>query len=1291
MSGQNSDPQTEPRSETRAKFRTGRSWTRWPGRIAIGLTVLLVVLAGVAAFLVGTTAGGRITLSVAERFLPEGAVAEVESFDGRLINRFELRGATLRLPTLEADADRVSVDWRGIGILRKKVHVRTLVVEGLDLRVIESDADSLPAEPKSDRELKPPLADLPVEISFDSISVLDGSFTAGETVRVTGLQASVTGLRGAAAGSGSGSPGDVSRSLPGRLDAFQLSASAHVDLPEFASAHAQLFGTGSTAGIQLDSAFVDLLDGHAVAEGEVTWWPALTWDVILEANELAPAELALLPDPEEWPGQLSLRGSSTGAIHDDGTIELNAAIDTVYGVIRDEPLRGRLEAHILGEEIELPAARLTWGPARVNASGTASEVLDLTFDADVPDVGLVLPGATGSFTATGRATGPRETPRIQATVRADSLVMDAGSAASVTGAVDLDLAGPLQADLIAQTLTVAGRNLDSAHVVLTGRREAHTLELTAAGPGLEFDVAATGGLDDANTWSGELDTLHVAVDTIGTWELAAPAGLTVGAGATGAGSGGSGASAGSGDEFALRFDQVCLESAPAARICAEGAIGGAITRLSATVDSLRVERFAGLMPEGYRVEAGLDAVIDVEQEPGGAYTGTVDIRTTAGSATLPFGRDSDTGDESTTLLFEPIVLTVSSTDEGSRGQVDLFVIDSAGARLISLDGELDSPFAFHEVTNFEGLENQPFSANIELAVDDLALFSASVMPRWDAWGSFHVVADLDVDADGQLEGTLNAFADSLSLQNTVREHAWLLSFEPARLDARVGSDGLTGELNLVVSAADAGQLLEASGTIRMPQLTSLDLDPEEQPVDATLSVRVGDMYFVEAFLPEITEARGSFELDSHIGGTLAELDVEGQAILADGYALIPLMGLELRDIQFAASGRPDGGIEIEGQVRSGEGILTLTGRSEISPSSETPTMLSIRGERFQVIDAPEVSLVAEPSLDLAFDGSTLSVTGDVQIPSGRVGIPDVPESAVTPSKDVVIVGDTLVERDAPLPIEADITVTLGDDVFFSGFGFNSKLLGELNITQAAGEEPRGRGEVTFVNGTFRQLGQELRIDPGRLLFNGPIDDPAVEARAFVRATDGTEAGFRVGGTVQNLDVTTYSVPPKSDSDIMAYILFGRPMSQTTGDQGNQATNAATILGANMLAMSLAPTLGLDEARVETGTQQNKAQFVVGKYLNPRLYVGYGIGIYEPISTLRVRYLLSARWTIEAITGDQQSADILWRFERGGPKPESVEAGASDADGPAKGEAPGAEGADGPKGETSGSEGETSSS
>ena len=1232
-----------PGSTPAPEKKSDRSPLGCLSRIVVALLVLLLALAGLVAFLVGTTAGGRITLAFAEGFLPDEMTAEIETFDGRLIDRFELQGVTFRMPTIEAEADRITVDWRGSGILQKKVHVRSLVAEGLDMRLIEPGTDSLPDEPEPEPagEPKPPLSDLPVAISFDSLAVLGGSFEAEETVRVTGIQGRVSGRRA---------------SVPARVGDYRISASAHVDLPDFTSAEARLYGVGSMTGVQIDSVFLELLEGQAVAEGAVTWWPGIMWDLSVEVDEVQLA--SLLPDPEEWPGQLSLRGSATGGI-EDGELELQAAIDTVYGVVRDERLRGRLDIRLLGEEIELPAARLSWGPARVTASGTASEVLDLEFDAIVPDLGLVMPGAAGSLTANGRATGPRDTPRLRGSVRANNLVWDDEmSASSVTGDLDLDLAGPLQADLVALSLVVAEQELDSAHVVLSGSRERHELELMAAGPGLTIDIAAAGGLDAADRWSGVVDTVHLSADSIGTWELTAPAALTLGPGAAA----GPGSGAGSSDEFGVQFEQICVESAPAARVCAEGAIGGDVTRLSATVDSLRVERFASFMPEGYAGLAGVDAAIDVERDAGGALTGTIDVRTTEGSVTLPFGRDQDSGEKSTTLHFEPIVLAVSSSDEGSSGQLDLLVTDSVGTRLLRVDGELDSPFALHEPSDFATLDEQPFSARLELAVDDLELFSASVLPRWNAWGSFHASAQLEVDADGRLVGTLSAATDSMRLQNTVREHAWRLELDPARVDARVGPDGLTGELELEVIAIGEGPLMQASGQIRMPQLTSFDVNLEEQPVDASLSVRAGDMYFIEAFLPEITEASGSFELESQIGGTLAELTVDGQANLADGSALIPILGLELTDIQFAATGRPAGGIDLEGQVRSGEGMLTLSGRSERYPTPDTPTRMAIRGERFQIMDAPEISLVAEPALDLAFDGSKLSVTGEVQIPRARLGIPDVPETAVTSSKDVVFVGDTLTERDYPVPIEADITVTLGSDVFFSGFGFSSALSGQVNITQAAGRDPRGRGEVRFVNGTFRQLGQELRIDPGRLLFNGPIDNPGVDAQAFVRATDGTEAGFRVRGTVQNLDVTTYSVPPRSDSDIMAYILFGRPMSETTGEQGNQATNAATILGANMLAMSLAPRVGLDEARVETGTQQNKAQFVVGKYLTPRLYVGYGIGIYEPISTLRLRYLLTARWTVEAITGDQQSADVLWRIETGGPKLETVEETAEDGEG-----------------------------
>jgi autotransporter translocation and assembly factor TamB len=1211
--------------------------SRWLRRLFGSLALLLLLVLAFAAFLIGTAPGGRVALTLAEVFLPEDMELEVGEFSGRLFDRFELAGLDLRLPTMEFAADRVAIDWRATGVLRKQVHANFVAVDGLDVRLIERTADSTVIADESIPDSVPssPVGDLPFDISFDSVVVADATFRMTDSVWVSGGRAVVRGT----------------------IDDYRLVFSGRAEMPDLPPADVRLSGTGSTTAVRLDSLDARALGGSLTVTGDLSWWPEVTWDAVFRVDTLRPAEL--LPDPDEWPGTVSLVGSSTGRMSETGGVELEAEVDTLYGEVRGERLGGRFEARLRGEDLELPAARIAWGPAWVRASGTAGETLNLEFEATAPDLGLLLPGSEGRVVARGSAAGPRETPRVRASFKAAGLALGTVSVESAVGDVDLDfgsraqasfyardlalgtvlvesaegeldldlgLSGPVGATVLVRDLSVAGRSIDSATAMLTGRRDAHRMEVRARGPGGKLELAANGGLDAANTWSGTVEAFQFTADTVGSWALANPAEISISA-------------------DALRLGEACLESAPA-RVCAEGAMGGGLARVAATVDSFDVERLAPLMPEDLSAQAVVEADLAFEIEPGGELNGQVEVRTSEGTL-LRAVRG-----ETRKLFFEPIEITASSGPDGLRGGIELHVTDSTGVRVLDVGGRLESPVAIRSVEDLSAIRGRVVSAHLEVAAEDLRIITDDLFPRWDATGSFRAAADLEVDAEGGLIGSLVAATDSMVLQNTVRGQGWTLTMDPVRLVAQVGPDGLTGELDLVVGGTDQSELLAVSGQISLPRLTTLEVVPENQPVEGSLEVRVGDLGLVEAFLIEIADARGSFLLTTQVGGTLADLSVDGEADLSDGYALIPTFGLELTDIQFAASGRPEGIVEVNGQVRSGDGLLTLTGRSERYPSAAQPSVFQLRGERFLVLDFPEVNLLADPSLDLAFDGSTVRLTGNVVIPRGRLGFPDIPASAVTPSDDVRFVGDSLVVKEPPVPFGTDFTVTLGDDVFFNGFGFTSNLIGSVRVQQEPRGEPSGRGEVSFINGTFRSFGQELQVEPGRLLFTGPIDNPAVDARAFVRASDGTEAGFRIGGTVQDLDVSTYSVPPKPDSDVMAYILFGRPMNQTSSSEGSQASNSAAILGANMLGMTLAPSLGLDEARIDTGSSENKAQFVVGKYLSPRLFVGYGVGIYEPLSTLRIRYLLSARWSIEAITGDQQSTDLLWRIEGGGPSPEA---------------------------------------
>jgi len=54
----------------------------------------------------------------------------------------------------------------------------------------------------------------------------------------------------------------------------------------------------------------------------------------------------------------------------------------------------------------------------------------------------------------------------------------------------------------------------------------------------------------------------------------------------------------------------------------------------------------------------------------------------------------------------------------------------------------------------------------------------------------------------------------------------------------------------------------------------------------------------------------------------------------------------------------------------------------------------------------------------------------------------------------------------------------------------------------------------------------------------------------------------------------------------------------------------------------------------------------GKYLSPRLYISYGVGLLQPLNTVRIRYTLSTRWMLEAESGSfANGADLIYTIER----------------------------------------------
>ena len=127
----------------------------------------------------------------------------------------------------------------------------------------------------------------------------------------------------------------------------------------------------------------------------------------------------------------------------------------------------------------------------------------------------------------------------------------------------------------------------------------------------------------------------------------------------------------------------------------------------------------------------------------------------------------------------------------------------------------------------------------------------------------------------------------------------------------------------------------------------------------------------------------------------------------------------------------------------------------------------------------------------------------------------------------------------------------------------------------------------------------------------------------------------------------------SQSEQLSYLVLGRPLEGgTSSEEGNAMNRAALALGlagGEFVAGQFGEKLGVDSIGIESGPNEatEEASLVVGKYLSPKLYVGYGVGLFDPVSTIRMSYTISSNWKLVTESSSETSgADLYYTIDRG---------------------------------------------
>jgi translocation and assembly module TamB len=374
--------------------------------------------------------------------------------------------------------------------------------------------------------------------------------------------------------------------------------------------------------------------------------------------------------------------------------------------------------------------------------------------------------------------------------------------------------------------------------------------------------------------------------------------------------------------------------------------------------------------------------------------------------------------------------------------------------------------------------------------------------------------------------------------------------------------------------------------------------------------------------------------------------------MRDGRLRLATPGIELREIGARVEARADSSqVRFSARARSGDGALAVEGSADLARLGDS-LQLVLSGEDFQAAATPQMRIWVTPRLEFRLEGRRADLSGEVVVPRAEINLTRL-DLGVAPSSDQVIIepGGEAANRGL-LRIYSRLRIGLGDAVRFRGFGLDTRLAGALQVSDEPGRPTTARGEVRLEEGQYKAYGQDLRIETGRLIFNGgPVAEPAVDIRAQREPTEEVTVGLHVRGRLAAPEFSLYSTPAMPQEQQLAWLILGRPLQDSSGSGAERSALGGAALslglsGSNFIANTLRGGLRLDEISIGSrpGESPELAQLTFGKYLSPKLFVSYGVGLFQPGQAFRLLYDIGRGSKLRTESGVQSGGDLVYTIE-----------------------------------------------
>jgi translocation and assembly module TamB len=306
---------------------------------------------------------------------------------------------------------------------------------------------------------------------------------------------------------------------------------------------------------------------------------------------------------------------------------------------------------------------------------------------------------------------------------------------------------------------------------------------------------------------------------------------------------------------------------------------------------------------------------------------------------------------------------------------------------------------------------------------------------------------------------------------------------------------------------------------------------------------------------------------------------------------------------------------LNGRFRAGDGTGSLDGHISFEDVDQIQVDIALSGDQLLLVNTDDLKIHTDTDITIGFGPQRTDINGVIRIPNAHLTPANLLVEKVNDSEDLVI--ENAGSGSAPKPAKpasgnqvfGQLEVTFGKNVMIAVPDVKTKISGTTLFYWSGDPVPLAEG-VYVLKGKVDMYGPTLLINNGTISFpKVPADNPLLNIRAEREIFGNIQirsAGVRVIGTLKRPKLEAYTVPVTNEDRAWTLLITGSDFDQGQGVGG----------------------------------------FDVGTYIAPRLYVSYGISLFDNENVISARYDLKKGFGVKVTSGHRETGlDVSYTIDR----------------------------------------------